>query len=90
MTIKQKIEVFSSGCPICNEAADLVNRLACDECEVSVLDMHEVQVANRAKDLGVQSIPAVVLDGKLAACCAGRGISETSLRAAGLRCPASV
>jgi len=89
MTIKQKIEVFSSGCPVCNEAADLVKRLACDECEVSVLDMHEVQVANRAKQLGVHSIPAVVLDGKLADCCTGRGVNESSLRAAGLLCPVS-
>ena len=89
MTIKQKIEVFSSGCPICKEAADLINRLACEECEISVLDMHKPEVANIAKELGVQSIPAVVLDGKLAACCSGRGISEASLRDAGLRCPVS-
>jgi len=89
MSIKQKIEVFSSGCPVCNEAADLVKRLACDECEISVLDMHDAQVANRAKGLGVQSIPAIVLDGKLATCCAEGGINEPSLRAAGLLCPVS-
>jgi len=89
MSIKQKVEVFSSGCLICNEAADLINRLACDECEISVLDMHESKVANRAKGLGVQSVPAIVLDGKLAACCAGRGVNEPSLRAAGLLCPVS-
>jgi len=89
MAIKQKIEVFSSGCQICKEAADLVNRLACDECEISVLDMHDAAIAIRAKELGVQSIPAVALDGKLAACCTGQGISEASLRAAGLLCPVS-
>jgi len=89
VSIKQKIEVFSSGCPVCNEAVDLINRLACDECEVSVVDMHDTQVANRAKELGVQSVPAVVLDGKLAECCAGRGVNESSLRAAGLLCPVS-
>jgi len=89
MSIKQKVEVFSSGCPICNEAADLINRLACDECEISVLDMHEPEVANRAKGLGVQSIPAIVLDGRLASCCTGRGVNEPSLRAAGLLCPVS-
>jgi len=90
MSIKQKIEVFSSGCPICKEATDLINRLACDNCEISVLDMHKPEVANRAKALGVQSIPAVVLDGKLAGCCSGRGVGEASLRAAGLLCPVSV
>jgi len=89
MSIKQKIEVFGSGCPVCNEAVDLINRLVCDECEISVLDMHDAQVANRAKELGVQSVPAVVLDGRLASCCAGRGVNESSLRAAGLLCPVS-
>lgn len=89
MSIKQKIEVFSSGCPVCIEAVDLIRRLACDECEISVLDMHDAQVAKRAKELGVRSIPAVVLDGELAACCTGRGIHESSLRAAGLMCPVS-
>ena len=89
MSIKQKVEVFSSGCPVCNEAADLIHRLACDECEVSVLDMHDAQVASRAKELGVQSVPAVVLDGTLASCCTGRGVNEFSLRAAGLLCPVS-
>ncbi len=89
MNIKQKIEIFSSGCPVCNEAVDLIHRLACDECEISVLDMHEPEVANRAKGLGVQSIPAVVLDGSLASCCAGPGVNESSLRTAGLLCPVS-
>lgn len=89
MAIKQKIEIFSSGCMICNEAIELINHLVCDECEVSVLDMHDAQVVKRAKELGVQSIPAIALDGKLASCCAGRGINESSLRAAGLLCPVS-
>src|SRR6516165_10103619 len=41
-------------------------------------------VARRAKSLGIRSVPAVVIDGKLADCCAGRGVDETVLRAAGL------
>lgn len=89
MTIKQKIEVFTSGCSVCNEAVDLIRGLACDECEIIVLDMDDAQVASQAKALDIQSIPAVILDGRLASCCAGRGINESSLRAAGLLCPVS-
>ena len=89
MSIKQKIKVFTSGCAVCNEAVDLINSLACGECEVTVLDMHDAKVATQAKELGIQSIPAVVLDGTLATCCAGRGVNESSLRAAGLLCPVS-
>lgn len=84
MTAKRKIEVFSAGCPVCEETVELVNRVACPSCEVSVLDMKDPAVAGRAKELGIRSVPAVVIDGKPADCCAGRGPDEVALRAAGL------
>ena len=84
MATKRKVEVFSAGCSACQDAVALVQRVACPSCEVSVLDMNDPQVASRAKTLGVRSVPAVVIDGKLADCCAGRGPDEAALRAAGL------
>lgn len=84
MTTKRKIEVFTAGCPACEETIALVNRVACPSCEVSVLDMHDAQVAARAKRLGIRTVPAVVVNGKLADCCAETGPDETALRAAGL------
>ncbi len=84
MTIRRKIEVFSAGCAVCEETIELVNRVACPSCEVSVLDMRDPDVADRAKELGIRSVPAVVIDGQLADCCAGRGPDEGALRAAGL------
>ena len=84
MATKRKIEVFSAGCPVCKDTLELVNRIACPSCEVSVLDMNEPTVANRAKSLGIRSVPAVVIDGKLAGCCAGRGPDEAALRDAGV------
>ncbi len=87
MNAKRKIEVFSAGCPACEETIELVNQAACPSCEVSVLDMSDPQVAARAKELGIRTVPAVVIDGKLADCCAGRGPDEAALRAAGLGQP---
>ncbi len=87
MNAKRKIEVFSAGCPACEETIELVNRVACPSCEVSVLDMNDPDVAARAKGLGIRSAPAVVIDGKLADCCAGRGPDEATLRTAGLGQP---
>ncbi|HID46310.1 MAG TPA: hypothetical protein EYP34_11205 [Chromatiaceae bacterium] len=89
MNTKRKIEVFSAGCPACEETIQMVNRVACSSCEVSVLDMKDATVAMRARDLGIRSVPAVVIDGKLADCCAGRGPDETALRSAGLGQPLS-
>jgi len=85
--MKRKIEVFSAGCPVCKETVDLVNRIKCDSCEVTVLDMHDPNVSDRAKALGIRSVPAVVVDGKIAHCCAGRGPDEAALRAAGVGQP---
>lgn len=87
MATKRKIEVFSAGCPACEEIVQLVKQIACMSCDVSVLDMKEPAVGSRAKTLGVRTVPAVVIDGKLADCCAGRGPQEAVLRAAGLGRP---
>ncbi len=87
MSNARQIEVFSAGCPVCTTALDLVNEIACPSCDVSVLDMHDPQVAQRAAALGIRSLPAVLIDGVLADCCAGRGPDEATLRAAGLGQP---
>lgn len=84
MTAKRKVEVFSAGCPACAEVEILVKRLVCPSCEVEVLDMRDIAVAKRAKALGVRSVPAVAINGQLAGCCAGRGVDESGLSAAGL------
>ncbi len=87
MNGKRKIEVFSAGCSVCEETIESVRALACDSCEVSVLDMNDAGVAERAKRLGIRSLPSVVIDGKLAECCSGRGPDEATLRKAGVGQP---
>jgi glutaredoxin 3 len=87
MNTKRQIEIFSAGCPVCEETVELVNRMACASCEISVLDMNNKQVASRAASLGIRSVPAVVINGKLADCCTGRGVNEDTLRAAGIGQP---
>ena len=84
MAAKRTIEVFSANCPACDETIQLINRIACPSCEVTVLDMKNPTVASRAKKLGIRSIPAVVIDGRLADCCTGRGPVEATLRSAGI------
>lgn len=84
MATKRKVEVFSAGCAACDDVIATVKRAACPSCEVIVHDMKDVNVATRAKSLGIRSVPSVVIDGKLADCCTGRGVDEHVLRAAGL------
>ncbi len=81
---KRQVEVFSAGCGACQETIDLINRIAGPSCEITVHDMHDATVAKRAQALGIRSVPAVVINGNLADCCAGRGVDESALRAAGV------
>ncbi len=87
MTTTRLIEIFSAGCPACEETIALVNRIACPSCEIRILDMHDAAVAQQAHRYGVRTVPAVVVDGRLANCCAGRGPEEQALRAAGVGSP---
>ena len=87
MTARRKIEIFSAGCPACDETVARIRGVACPSCEVVILDMKDTGVAQRARDLGVRSVPAVAIDGKLADCCSGRGPDMAVLQAAGLGQP---
>jgi hypothetical protein len=87
MAAQRSIEVFSAGCPVCAEAVASIRAAACPSCAITVLDMKDPAVAERARGLGIRSPPAVVIDGALADCCAGRGPDLDVLRAAGLGRP---
>ena len=85
MTNTRTVEIFSAGCPACQETVDLVKKIACPSCDVSVLNMNDNGVSQRAMELGIHRVPAVVIDGKLADCCSSVSApDEQSLRAAGI------
>ena len=89
MSTKRKIEIFSAGCPVCQDAIAAIKDNACASCDVTILDMNDPTVSGRANRLGIKSVPAIVIDGKLADCCAGRGPDIVALKAAGLGVPIS-
>lgn len=89
MSTNRKIEIFSAGCPVCQEAIVAIKDSACASCVVTILDMNDPAVSSRARSLGIKSVPVVVIDGKLADCCEGRGPDVEVLKAAGLGVPLS-
>ncbi len=84
---KRKIEIFSAGCPVCLDMVEMIQQLACPSCDVKVLNINQPIVAKKAKKLGIRSVPALLINGKLADCCEGRGPDEKVLLAAGLGQP---
>jgi len=81
---KREIEIFSAGCPVCQDAIQDIEAAACPSCEVTIVDMQDMAGVKRARELGVKSLPAVAINGQLATCCAGRGPDIATLRALGL------
>jgi hypothetical protein len=55
-----------------------VKFLAGTEHDIEICDMHDPAVAAAASGYGIDSVPAVVIDGRLSDC-TGRGPDETTL-----------
>ena len=86
---KRLVEVFTAGCPLCDEAVKLVRELACEYCEVKIWDMRAENITDKGRDklsqYGIHRVPAVVVNGQLAECCRNqRPISRESLIEAGI------
>lgn len=88
---KRKIEVFTSGCPVCKPVVDLVKKVACSSCDVVIYDLNKGcdtnECRDKAKQYGIQKVPAVVVDGKLLDCCKTGSVTEAALRSAGVGRP---
>ena len=82
--MSRKVEVFTAGCGVCDDLVSLVHSLACSSCDVTLHDMKDPTVMERAKSLGVHSVPAVAVDGRLVARNAGGAFDDATLRLAGV------
>lgn len=80
--MNRSIELFSAGCPICQDAIELVKSIAGSERPVTVHDVRQEAAFRKAAEYGVRSVPAVAVGGRLVDCCAGRGPDKTQIRAA--------
>lgn len=80
---KRQVEVFTSGCAVCEPTVRLVRELACSSCDITVHDLHDAG-AERAMKYGITTVPAVVVDGELLSCCQHAGPSREVLAGAGI------
>lgn len=86
---KRLVEVFTAGCPLCDETVKLVRELACNSCEIKVYDLRQGCATNECREkaagYGIHRVPAVLVDGKLADCCQNQQpVSRETLIAAGI------
>lgn len=85
---KRKVEVFTSGCYLCEDTVKLVKDLACPSCEVVVYNLsnpcESKECLEKAKQYGISAVPTVVVDGKVADCCKQGEPSHEALMALGV------
>jgi glutaredoxin 3 len=77
------VEIYSASCACCDDLITEIKEAAGPADEVITHDMRLETVAERAKRIGIRSIPAVLIDGKLTDCCSG-GPTLKLLKEAGL------
>jgi Ni,Fe-hydrogenase III small subunit len=64
-----------------------VKAASCPSCNIEIRDMKDPKIAAQANKYGIQRVPAVVIDGKLADCCAKGGVDIDVLKGMGLGSP---
>lgn len=88
---KRKVEVFTAGCLVCDSTVKLVKELACPSCDIHVHDLNKGcetdECRDEAQKYGLNTVPAVVIDGKLVSCCDNPGPNREDFKLAGIGTP---
>lgn len=87
MASKRLVEIFTAGCPLCEETVNLVRQIACSSCSIIVHRLQDSEGHEQARRSGIRSLPAVVIDGRLPDCCSAGGVDAPQMRAAGVGQP---
>jgi glutaredoxin 3 len=88
---RRRVEIFSAGCRTCQRTIEQLREEIDPRHEIVVHDMHEdPAVAEKAEAFGIRTVPAVVVDGFLLACCKNKGPTLRELQSAGLAKPGRI
>lgn len=88
---KRRVEIFSAGCRTCQRTIDQLRQQIDPRHEIVIHDMNnDGGAADAAEAFGIRTVPAVVVDGSLLACCQNKGPTLRELHAAGLGRPGQV
>jgi hypothetical protein len=88
MQIKRKVEVFTAGCPVCQGVVDMVQALACPNCDITYYNTSNNEGLDLVQAYGITAVPAVAVNGTLLECCRRGPITPEDLKAAGIGQPA--
>jgi glutaredoxin len=88
---KRRVEIFSAGCKTCQRTIEQLREQIDSRHEIVIHDMNNDKgAAEKAEAFGIRTVPAVVVDGNLLACCKNTGPTLRELHSAGLGKPGQV
>src|SRR5437763_1947072 len=88
---KRRVEIFSAGCKTCQRTIAQLREQIDSRHETVVHDMNkDTGAVDKAEAFGIPTVPAVVVDGSLLACCKNTGPTLRELHAAGLAKPGQI
>ncbi len=64
-----KIEVFTAGYPLCDDAVVATRKGANPNCEVPIYYLDEPEIADKSRNYGITHVPTVVVNGHIVDCC---------------------
>lgn len=74
-----KVEIFTAGCPLCDETVKTVKKIV-KQNEIVVYNLKEKYDSDQLKKYGINTIPAVVVNGKLLNCCKSNKLDVNLLK----------
>jgi hypothetical protein len=85
--MKNTIEIFTAGCPVCDPVVQMVKDFACHNCEITTYDLveqcEEITCRNKIQEYSINQVPSIVVNGLLLDCCK-RSITKEDLVRAGV------
>lgn len=68
--MRHNIEIFTSGCYLCRETVEIVEKAKCGDCrmmEYNLSERCETEIClAKAKKYGIKATPTIVVDGRIA------------------------
>lgn len=78
-----KVEVFTTGCKVCNDVETQVQEVTGNQHEVIVYNLNDENLSAKyyeaVKKYGINSLPSVVVNGELLTCCSRKGFDPELL-----------
>jgi len=85
--MKRKIEVFTAGCLVCAPVVEVVQSMACSNCEVEIYDITKQSdpefYTEKLRQYKVTSLPTVIVNGQKVKIAEG-GMTREQLSQAGV------